>query len=83
MVRVTLNPPANARPIDRKGESAVILPKRAADYRLDTAARSAAQAVKAAGSHSDALERLLRRVFDYLNEAHPREPAGKHPTHAA
>jgi hypothetical protein len=69
--------------LSTEGESAVILPKRAADYRLDTAARTAAQAVKAAGSHSDALERLLRRVFDYLNEDHPREPAGKHPTRAA
>jgi hypothetical protein len=61
----------------------VILPKRAADYRLDSAARTAAQAVKASGSHSDALERLLRRVFDYLNEDRPAAPTPKHPHRAA
>jgi hypothetical protein len=52
-------------------------PRRAADLRLDHAAKLAADAVREAGSHVDSVERLLRRFYSYLDEPNP--PPGRPP----
>jgi hypothetical protein len=46
-------------------------PKRALDLRLDTAARSAAEAVRACRDAS-AFQRLVARVLDHLHEPNPQ-----------
>ena len=59
--------------------------RRANDYRLDEAARSAALAVRACRDAS-AFQRLVSRVLDHLHDASlpgPREPATKQPKSAA
>jgi hypothetical protein len=42
-------------------------PRRAYDLRLDRAAREASQAIKLCGAHTDAAERFLRRLVDFLD----------------
>jgi hypothetical protein len=49
-------------------------PQRAFDLRLDHIARDAAAAVKQYGAHSDAVERLLRLFYGYLDHPRPDGP---------
>ena len=53
--------------------------RRANDLRLDSVAKTAAEAVKACGSHVDATERFLRRFMDHLDHGTTNDGAGPLP----
>jgi hypothetical protein len=49
-------------------------PRRMNDLKIDNVAKLAANAVREAGAHVDATERLLRRFYAYLDDPNPPSP---------